>query len=58
MYGVPAQRARNVLAAAGPLTLRFLAVQFDFFCGDEHYVALTSIGDVAKRNFAEKHHII
>jgi hypothetical protein len=28
------------------------------FCGDERYVALTLIGDLAKRNFAEKHHII
>jgi len=27
------------------------------FCGDECYVALTLIGDLAKRNFAEKHHI-
>jgi len=31
---------------------------FDFFCGDESYVALTLIGDLAKRNFAEKNHII
>ncbi len=28
------------------------------FCGDERYGALTLIGDLAKRNFAEKHHII
>jgi len=33
-------------------------VEFDLFCGDERYVALTLIGDLAKRNFAEKHHII
>jgi hypothetical protein len=35
-----------------------VAVEFDFFCGDERYVALTVIGDLAKRNFAERHHII
>ncbi|PYT59262.1 MAG: hypothetical protein DMG46_09835 [Acidobacteria bacterium] len=35
-----------------------IAVAFNFFCGDESYVALTLIGDLAKRNFAEKHHII
>jgi hypothetical protein len=29
-----------------------------WLCGDERYVALTLIGDLAKRNFAEKHHII
>jgi len=34
------------------------AGRFPFFCGDERYVALTWIGDLAKRNFAEKHHII
>ena len=28
------------------------------FCGDERYGALTLICDLAKRNFAEKHHII
>jgi hypothetical protein len=28
------------------------------FCGAERYVALTLIGDLARRNFAEKHHII
>jgi len=33
-------------------------VELDLFCGDERYVALTLIGDLAKRNFAEKHHII
>jgi hypothetical protein len=30
----------------------------EFLCGDERYVALTLIGDVVKRNVAEKHHII
>jgi hypothetical protein len=35
-----------------------VAVEFDFFCGVGRYVALTLIGDLAKRNFAEKHHII
>jgi hypothetical protein len=35
-----------------------IAVQLNFFCGDERYVALTLIGDLAKQNFAEKHHII
>jgi hypothetical protein len=33
-------------------------VQLDLFCGDERYVALTLIGDLAKRKFAKKHHII
>ena len=37
----------------GPIT-----VEFDLFCGVERYVALTLIGDLAKRTFAEKHHII
>ena len=35
-----------------------ITIKFDLFCGDERYVALTLIGDLAKRNFAEKHHII
>jgi len=25
---------------------------FNFFCGDERYVALSLVGDLAKRNFA------
>jgi hypothetical protein len=37
---------------------RPVSIELDFFCGDERYVALTLIGDLAKRNFAEKHHII
>ena len=37
---------------------RAISVELDFFCGDERYVVLTLIGDLAKRNFAEKHHII
>jgi len=36
----------------------FRTTYFHFFCGDERYVALTLIGDLAERNFAEKHHII
>jgi len=28
------------------------------FCGDERYVALSLIGDLAKRNCAEKQHVI
>jgi hypothetical protein len=35
-----------------------VTIEFDFFCGVGRYVALTLIGDLAKRNFAEKHHII
>jgi len=35
-----------------------VSVEFDFFCGDERYVALSLVGDLAKRNFAQKHHII
>ena len=35
-----------------------ISVWLNFFCGDERYVALTLIGDLAKRNFAEKQHII
>jgi len=27
-----------------------IAIQLNFFCGDERYVALTLIGDLAKRN--------
>lgn len=30
----------------------------DFLCGRQRCVALTLIGDLTKRNFAEKHHII
>jgi hypothetical protein len=37
---------------------RSIAVELNFFCGVGRYVALTLIGDLAKRNFAEKHHII
>ena len=37
---------------------RSISIKFDLFCGDERYVALTLIDDLAKRNFAEKHHII
>jgi hypothetical protein len=33
-------------------------VERQLFCGDERYVALTLIGDLAKRNVTEKHHII
>jgi hypothetical protein len=45
------------------LAIRFdgdsaVAIEFNFLCGDERYVALTLIGDVVKRNVAEKHHII
>jgi hypothetical protein len=32
--------------------------KIEFFCGDERYVALTLIGGLATRHFAEKHHII
>jgi len=35
-----------------------MSEKIEFFCGDERYVALTLIGDLAKRNFAEKRHII
>ena len=35
-----------------------LALKLAFLCGHEGYVALTLICDLAKRNFAEKHHII
>jgi hypothetical protein len=31
---------------------------FEILCGDERYVALTLIGDLAKQNFTEKHHMI
>jgi hypothetical protein len=37
---------------------RPISIKFDLFCGDERYVALTLIGDLAKRNFTEMHHII
>jgi hypothetical protein len=32
--------------------------KIEFFCGVQRYVALALIGDLANRNFAEKHHII
>jgi hypothetical protein len=51
-------RAGIEIYAVGLDGNRPVTVDFDFFCGDERYVALTLIGDLAKRNFAEKHHII
>jgi len=48
---------QNVVAA-GFDSNGAVAVELNFFCGDERYVALTLIGDLAKRNVAEKHHII
>jgi hypothetical protein len=46
------------LVAARLHSFGAVSIQLDLFCGDERYVALTLIGDLAKRNFAEKHHII
>ena len=52
----PRRRAKNTLHYN--IARSAVAVEFNFFCGDERYVALTLIGDLVKRKFAEKHHII
>jgi len=65
MFGVTIQRAASHAEIFRGGRMRFTVALGNFmwfttyfFCGDERYVALALIGDLAKRNFAEKHHII